>query len=197
MAHFKVFICLLVIVFLVTTNSTIAAEDKSSVFIPGMMAEAAPRQLEHWGKMVGQWSTTEERLKQDGSGWQASKGADWDFLWAFNGWGIQDNYTSPPLSEKIADESQRQRGINLRIYNPKENKWILTWLTTSSSTPKNFTAASTEESIVMLSDKPDARGNHHRITFFDIAEESFEWKLEWSQDQTKWLEVYRIHGVRK
>jgi hypothetical protein len=196
MVH-KVFTSLLGIVFLITSYFAVAADDKSNLFIPGAMAEGAPPELGHWGKMVGQWSTTEESLKQDGSGWQASKGADWDFFWAFNGWGIQDHYTSPPLSEKIADESKRQRGINLRIYNPKEKRWVLTWLTVKSSSPQNFTATSTEESIVMLGDKPDAKGNHSRITFFDITETSFEWKLEWSQDQEKWLEVYRIHGTRK
>jgi hypothetical protein len=185
------------LIFISALGHTTSSAKESNTFTPGIMAQGAPQELRDWGKMVGQWSTTEESLKSDGSGWQASKGADWDFFWAFNGWGIQDNYTSPPLSQKLDDESKRQRGINLRIYHPVEKKWVATWLTPTSLKPQNFTAVSTSEQIVMLSDTPDKRGNHHRITFFDIEKNSFEWKLEWSQDKESWLEVYRIHGLKK
>lgn len=166
-------------------------------FQTGSMAAGAPPELQHWGKLVGQWTTTEEALKQDGSGWQASKGADWDFFWAFDGWGIQDNYTSPSMSEALEDESTRTRGTNLRIYNPEEKKWVLTWLTVKSKEPNSFTATSTDEEVVMLSETPNPQGNYSRITFFDMTEETFEWKLEWSKDQENWLEVYRIHGRKK
>ncbi|MEM7359663.1 MAG: hypothetical protein AAF431_11245 [Pseudomonadota bacterium] len=166
-------------------------------FRAGSMAEGAPPELQHWGKLVGQWTTTEESLKRDGSGWQSSKGADWDFFWAYDGWGIQDNYTSPSMSYELEDESTRVRGTNLRIYNTKEKKWILTWLTPTSTEPNSFTALSTDEEVVMLNEKPNAQGNYSRITFFDMTEETFEWKLEWSKDQENWLEVYRIHGRKK
>ena len=116
---------------------------ESNTFAPGNIAKGAPQELNDWAKMVGQWSTTEEGLKSDAGDWQPSKGADWDFFWAFNGWGIQDNYTLPPLSQKLDDESKRQR-----------------------------------------------------ITFFDVEKSSFEWKLEWSQDQESWLDVYRIHALK-
>jgi hypothetical protein len=170
---------------------------KASDFTPGELAEGAPTELMHWGQLVGQWSTTEENLMQDGSGWKPSKNAEWNFFWAFNGWGIQDNYTSPPASEPLEDESKRQRGINLRIYSPVEKKWILTWLTTSSKKPLSMTATSSPERIVMLSDGKDQRGNYQRFTFFDMTENKFEWTLEWSQDQEKWREVYRIHATKK
>lgn len=174
----------------VTSPSTIAAAT-------GTIAAGAPPELMHWGKLVGEWSTAEERFKTDGSGWEPSKGADWDFFWAFDGWGIQDNYTSPPMSVAVADESTRQRGINLRIYNPKEERWVLTWLTVKSSKPATFTAISSNENIVMLADDPNPQGFYGRVTFFDITETAFEWKLEWSKDQKLWQEVYRIHGSRK
>jgi hypothetical protein len=174
-----------------------AKDTQSGTFVAGNIALNAPPQLSHLKSIIGQWSTREESRKQDGSGWQPSKGADWDFFWAFDGWGIQDNYTSPPKSQKLDDESSRQRGTNLRIFNSAEKKWVLTWLTPNSVTPQNFTATSTLDSMIMLSDSPDARGNHHRITFYDIKEQSFEWKLEWSQDQETWLEVYRIHGTKR
>ena len=161
------------------------------------IADAAPLELSHWGKLVGRWSTTEESLKPDGSGWAPSAGADWDFMWAFDGWGIQDNYTSPPASIHLDDEQTRQRGINLRIYDPVGKKWVMTWLTPKSTKPASFTAISNDQQIVMSGDVVNPQGYHSRITFFDMTETTFEWKLEWSKDQETWFEVHRIHGERK
>ena len=177
--------------------AAVAKPNSTSSFQPGKMAEGAPPELMHWGKLVGQWTTIEETLKPDGSGWAEAGGADWDLFWAFDGWGIQDNYTSPSKGTPLEDESKRQRGTNLRIYNPTEKKWILTWLTTTSSAPAFYTAKSNDEQIVMLSDVAGPKGNFSRITFFDMNDRKFEWKLEWSKDKESWLEVYRIHGSKK
>ena len=163
----------------------------------GGMASDAPPEVAHFGKMVGSWSTSSESLKPDGSGWLPSKRADWHFHWDFDGYGIRDYYVSPPAAQKLDDESKRTRGINLRVYNAEEKKWVMTWLTVAALPPSGFTATSTDESIVMLSDKPGPGGFHSRITFFDIKDSSFEWKLERSKDQDQWLEVFRIHGTRK
>lgn len=169
----------------------------ASQFTPGEMADGAPPELAHWGKLVGRWSTTEESLKPDGSEWVPSPTADWNFFWSFDGWGIQDVYTSPPTAIALDDESARQRGINLRIYNPAEEKWVLTWLTPKSTTPQTFTAQSNDDEIVMFADAINPQGFHSRITFFDMTDETFEWKLEFSRDQENWFEVHRIHGVKK
>jgi len=73
----------------------------------------------------------------------------------------------------------------------------MTWLTPSSAQPQNFTATSTFDEIVMSADDIDPQGNFRRITFLDMTDDSFDWKLEWSKDKEQWLEVYRIHGSRK
>jgi len=73
----------------------------------------------------------------------------------------------------------------------------LSWLTTAAKKPMNLTAASNDTEIVMLRDDKDPKGNYSRIKFFDITDNTFEWKLEWSADRESWREVYRIHGTRK
>lgn len=161
------------------------------------IAEGAPAELSHWAKLIGNWSTTEERLAPDGSEWLSSKSADWSFEWSFDGWGVRDNYTSPPMSMAVDDESKRQRGTNLRIFNTETQQWVMTWLTISATEPVSFTATSTDDEIVMLSDVANPRGFFGRITFFDMTGTSFEWKLEWSRDKEQWTEVYRIHGSRE
>ncbi len=183
-----------ILIALVTTGCLISGAATAG---PNGLAIGAPPEVAHFGKLIGEWSTTEEGLSQDGSAWEPSKGADWGFYWAFDGWGIRDNYTSPPISEIVEDESKRQRGTNLRIYNPATKQWVMTWLTVLSKTPVGFTATSTDEQIVMLSDIQNPQGFFGRITFFDMTEASFEWKLEWSKDKEQWTEVYRIHGTRQ
>ena len=180
----------------VSENETTATQSVT-VFQPGKMAEGAPEQLMHWGKLVGQWSTTEEVLRNDGSGWDPAGEADWDLFWAYDGWGIQDNYTSPPKSQKLDDESKRQRGTNLRVYDPDSDTWALTWLTAGSTKAERYTATSNESEVVMLSEELNARGQYSRITFFDMSDSNFEWKLEQSKDKENWYEVYRIHGTKK
>ncbi len=160
-------------------------------------AADAPKELAHWSKMIGRWSTREEGLSPDGSEWSPSKGADWEFLWAFDGHGIQDNYTSPPLSESVDDERLRQRGTNLRIYDAKNNQWVMTWLTVQSTQAARFTAQSTDDEIVMRAEALTPTGFHSRIIFFNIKPDSFDWKLEYSKDEQNWFEVYRIFGTRQ
>jgi hypothetical protein len=195
----QVILLVCVLVTLALSNPAALSAQEMSVMgaVAPQMAEGAPPELMHWGKMVGRWSTREESLNADTSMWEPSMGGDWDFHWAFNGWGIQDNYSSPPLNVELDDESGRQRGINLRIYNPVTEKWVLTWLTTASTRALTMTAESTNDQIVMLADDANPQGYYSRITFFDMAETSFEWKLEWSSDRIVWVEVYRIHGSRK
>jgi len=157
------------------------------------MAEGAPPELMHWGKLAGQWTCEEEGLNPDGSGWQSAGNSDWDFLWAYNGWGIQDNYYSPSRQTPLEDESKRQRGVNLRIYNTATNQWVLTWLTTASPKSLPMTAQSTDTQMVMLTDGVNAQGQYTRYTFFDLKPNAYEWKMELSKTKEDWREVYRIH----
>lgn len=156
----------------------------------------APAELKHWDKMIGKWRTTEEGLKPDGSGWQASNGADWHFYHTLNGWAVQDEYYSPPLDTEVDDPNKRQMGTNIRIFDPESKQWIMAWATKAGKRVDIYTATSTDNKIVMLG-RPGNTGKYRRITFFDMQENSFEWTLEFSDDgETGWMTVYKIHGKR-
>ena len=73
----------------------------------------------------------------------------------------------------------------------------MAWITKAGKTVDLYSAESNSNQIVMLSKLKTPRGKYARITFFDMQEDSFEWKLEWSNDgKSQWLEVHRIHGIR-
>ena len=157
----------------------------------------APIEVTHWKTMIGNWLTTEESLKPDGSGWIESVGAEWNFYTTLDGWAIQDDYFSPPRTVDIEQESKRQVGTNLRVFDKDKNQWLMAWMTKAGKTVNLFSATSDSNKIVMMSKQKTPQGKYSRITFFDMQKDSFEWKLEWSNDgKSNWLEVYRIHGKR-
>ncbi|WP_299083774.1 hypothetical protein [uncultured Paraglaciecola sp.] len=157
----------------------------------------APEQVRHWQKMLGSWRTTEESLKPDGSGWKQAGSADWHFYTTLNGWAVQDEYFSPPLSEEVAPASKRQMGTNIRVFDNDKKQWLMIWTTTAGKAVNLFSAESNDKQIVMRSKQKTPQGKYSRITFFDLQKNSFEWKLEWSNDgKNNWLEVHRIHGLR-
>jgi len=162
------------------------------------LAAGAPVALEHWQTMLGDWSTTAESLSQDGAGWKSTNNADWHFYLAMDGWAIRDEYFSPPLSEQLSDPDKRSIGTNLRIYDQDKQQWLMVWMTKSGKSVDVYAAKSDSEQIVMLAKQKNPQGYFSRITFFDMQQDSFEWKMEWSADGDKnWLEVHRIHGSRK
>jgi hypothetical protein len=184
---------ILFFIFLLCVQTSAMSEPK--VVIVDEFNEEAPAELLHWNKLIGHWRTSEEGLSPDGSGWKASEAADWSFYWALDGWAIRDEYFSPPLSEQVNPPAKRQMGTNIRVYNVDKKQWLMAWIDAQAKTVGVYTAQSNEHGIVMLSVGKLPSGKYGRITFFDIKDNSFEWKSEWSDDgQTNWLEVYRIHG---
>ncbi len=164
----------------------------------GHMAEQAPPQLMHLGKLAGHWYLTEQAPNADGSGWAVQQNAEWTFRWGLGGWSIVDDYVAPSFETVLEDETKRQRGTNLRTYHVADDKWVMTWLTTTSKIPQGFTAISDDETVTMLSDIPYINKSYVRITFFDMTDNTFDWKMELSKDGKEgWSEVYRIHGDKK
>lgn len=164
---------------------------------PSQANPNAPEQLAHWNKVIGSWTTTEESLKRDGTGWAPSKGALWNFYWAMDGWAIRDEYFSPPLNSEISDPNKRQIGTNIRVFNQEKNEWIMAWITKTGQSVDVYSAKSDGKTIVMYTPALKEGAQHKRITFFDIKDNSFEWKMEFSKDgKTNWLEVHRIHAIR-
>ena len=160
------------------------------------LLQVAAARASDWDKFLGCWTTSEESLTTDGSTWEPARPAEWRFERSFDGLGIMDTYTSPPPSISVQDELSRQRGINLRIFDPNKGHWVATWLTTASTVPVNFIATPSAETMVMEATTANPQGLHNRITFFDVTKDSFEWKLELSRDRREWTEAYRIHGKR-
>lgn len=172
-----------------TTFSINGAEE--SINIQKVSSEA-PQETMHFGRIVGQWSIKDQTLGKDGQ-WQDGPGANWNFYWILGGNAIQDDWISPGF-ETPAPKVGRQLGTNIRIYNPVDKVWEMAWISSSGRKLDTFKATSDENSMVM---DGIYNGQATRITFFDISEKRFSWKME-RQDKTsdKWSSIYKIEAYR-
>ncbi len=143
-------------------------------------------------KLLGHWQITDSSKTPKGQ-WQAGQGATWHFYPILNGHAVQDDWVSPPLNV-TEPKGGRQFGTNIRIYNPVEQRWEMAWASSKGQKVDTFTAEEKEGQIIMSG---LFSGKESRITFYNLEANTFEWKLEYKQANASWLEVYRIHGVRK
>lgn len=161
----------------------------------GLTAEArnsdAPAELDHWAAMMGEWHATWEALGDNGEV-TATGVADWNWSWALDGFAIADVWINPSLS--VETGSARLNGVNLRIYNPAEGEWQLSWMNSRQLRLDTYVAHSDAERVVMI---PDSNPDGERVTFFNMTGDSFDWVQEVSADGGQsWSANFRIHGER-
>ncbi len=154
-------------------------------------SDRAPEQTAQFGQLVGEWRIRDFGRDSEGN-WQEGNGADWNFYWILDGTAIQDDWISPGLDSKAPPQG-RQYGTNIRIYNPAENRWEMAWMANTGAKVDTFTAVMEDGALVM---RGDYGGKPTRISFHDIGQTQFSWKME-QQDGSAWQEVYRIEATRK
>jgi hypothetical protein len=90
-----------------------------------------------------------------------------------------------------------QASTNLCVFDKDKQQRLMAWITKAGKKIDLYSAVSDCNQIRMLSKHKTPQGKYARITFFDMQPNSFEWKLEWSNDaKSSWLEVHRIHCKR-
>ena len=143
--------------------------------------------LEQFGRYIGNWRIEDSTLGQDGKTWTAGEGAQWNFACLGNGTAIQDFWMP----------SDGSVGTNLRTWNSKEELWDIAWAINSTPGFAHIQAWEDDEGNIVMRYKSPLAGPKRRITFFPPDENSWNWKLEFSNDEGEsWFEVYRIKATR-
>jgi hypothetical protein len=175
--------------------SNVAVAESAANEVPiniQVMSKNAPPQTIHYGRLVGKWEIKDSSLGKD-SKWQAGPGANWNFYWILGGSAIQDDWISPGYKTP-APAKGRQYGTNIRIFNPKTDQWEMAWAANTGKKIDTFKATSDEKSMIMNGvyyDQPT------RITFYDISDSRFSWKMEKQDAKSKhWQAVYKIEGYK-
>ncbi len=152
--------------------------------------------VSQFGQLVGNWRIEQQVRQQDGS-WEEVDPAEWHFRYALGGHAVQDYWIQPPGSAPLTPGVIRQYGTNIRIYDPLSDSWRIVWAASDQSTFTMYSARANERGeLVMTGDDATRPGVTQRITYFDIADDQWQWRMEFSRDDENWVEVARIRASR-
>ncbi len=171
--------------------ASIAISNASEQINTQQQSVKAAAETSQFGRLVGRWKIQDYGLNAEGE-WQQGNGADWNFYWILAGNAIQDDWIAPGM-DKPAPENGRQYGTNIRIYNPQLKQWEMAWASNTGAKIDTFTASLEDQNMVM---RGLFNGTDSKITFFEISDNHFSWKLEQQNTAEAWVEVYRIEAER-
>jgi len=162
----------------------------------------APAELRQFGRLVGIWSVEQELRRQDGE-WVAGAPGIWVWKYALDGFAVTDLWFQPAdgLPVYMADLGRDYLLSAIRIFETSSGKWRVAWMANGAGkTPGadfgTFEAVLQDGDIVMSSPRTKGMGLQ-RIVFYEIGEDSFRWRSEYSRDDGEtWVTVMRMHGRR-
>ena len=180
--------------FLITLLLSCNPEQKqldSDINVETKLNPEAPVETNVLGQLIGTWNAEQSFINRDGSWNDEKKYAKWVWYYILDGHAIQDDWIT---IDSLNNESIV--GTNIRIYNPEEDQWYMAWIDKTNRRLATFTAKNDSGTVIM--DGTNAKGRHIRNTFFNISENEFDWKQEWTFDDGKnWVIVTKIHCKRK
>lgn len=144
--------------------------------------------LNVYGQFVGSWDATASELFGD----RITYPVGWHFGWILQGRGVQDVF------DRL--DKPDDRGTTIRIYDPVEDNWVVSWYGPASRTVRHFHAQQVGDEIIQSGvEWEDPEGNRYpmRWIFHDIEENHFLWRNEISFDGETWTVVVRIDATRR
>lgn len=166
-------------------------ETKSISSEYGIINPNTPKETLQFGQLVGIWQCTSWDMLKD-STWHESK-AEWRFKYALDGYAIEDIWI-----EKKEDKTNNTialgsdfHGKNIRIYNPKLNKWQCVWINNRNNSISPIWQAEYKDGQITMRNSSETS----RIVFYDISDNSFQWKYE-SKVGSKWIITSKIMATR-
>lgn len=130
--------------------------------------------------LIGNWNCIVSNLDKDGN-WKEAN-AKWEWKTILNGKVIQDYWESPTM-----------KGINIRTFNPKTGSWMNAWVNDQSNSISEIWTANTKDdgTIMMTDDKKS-----FEIHFYNIKQDSFDWKWDVRQEDGSLKTISKIKGTR-
>ncbi len=150
---------------------------------------AIPEETNQLAPLIGKWHVDREVRAPTGE-WRRDIPGVWTFEWGLKGHAVIDVFETVRKDQSGRD-SVSITGMNVRIYDPKEELWKMRWVENQNRKFTSFTAQMVDGEFVM--EGKNVQGRDVRVYFYDIEEDSFLWRQEWTFDggQT-WLPVVKL-----
>jgi hypothetical protein len=170
----------------------------------GVKHASAPAEIDQFGQLVGIWDVEAELRRQDGE-WMKSAPGIWAWKYAIDGFAVRDLWYqgADNLPVYMANLGRDYLLTANRIYDVTNKKWQVAWMANGAGKVMGadfgtFTAVFENDEIVMTSPPGDGAFGLQRVVFYEIAEDSFGWKSEYSTDDGKsWNTVMRMRAKRR
>lgn len=133
----------------------------------------APEQLKDFEPLIGVCDCKSVNRNPDGT-WQDTVNMVWTYKYIMDG-------------KAVLDETLKEDGghtMSVRQYNADSAKWYVTFFSSSVVNPKPSTWAGgkKDKDIVLYLDQkaPNGMEGYSKLTFYEISENGYKWKGEWS-----------------
>lgn len=151
----------------------------------------APEQLQDFASMIGKCDCKSVRRNSDGS-WQDTLQMVWKFKYILNGTAIQD-------------ESWNENGFyatSIRQFNVDSLNWVVSFYSSKNvSNSVNVWKGKKEGDQIVLKmpqKSPNGLEGVSRLTFYNISDNGFKWKGEWTNvDESIVYAFWTIDCVKK
>jgi hypothetical protein len=135
-----------------------------------------------YGQFVGSWDGKVVVHRPDGERTESS--CEVHFGWALGGRAVQDVWIVPSLAGRAPDEPDRMHGTTLRVYDPREDRWEITWIDPLRHMFDRMIGRASGKDIVQ--EYRNAEGRLTQWCFTGITGESFHWLSRESADGAAW-----------
>jgi len=159
-----------------------AAAESQQGFINALIAPARhadiPADMDIYAPLLGDWEITGTEYPEPGKPRPVTIKVN--FARTLEGRAIQDVWSWPVDSNLAAEGANRGSGTTLRVYDPVERLWRVTWIDPVGRARTQLDARKVGQDIVQIG--ANAAGVPRRWTFTDISSDRFVWRGEYSQD---------------
>ena len=167
----------------------------------GALNPKAPAETEQFGRLAGVWTVETEMAGMTGELQKSAPGV-WAWKYAIDGFAVRDLWfqSADNLPPYMANLGRDYLLTANRIYDVAGKRWQVAWMANGAGSVMGadfgtFNATLENDEIVMSS--PPGGFGLQRVTFYEIGDDSFRWKSEYSMDEGKsWRTVMRMHARR-
>ncbi len=164
--------------------------------------DRAPEEVAQFGQLSGVWYCIQSKYNQESQEFEEDSRAYWAWKYILDGFCVQDFWYQGEKETPYYKFFKRDLMLTqLRVYDPVEKIWNVAFINNNNRVGPGsvfglFKAYAKGDEVIMEFE-PQEPENYRRITFYDINDETFEWKAEQSKDEGKtWNVTWKISAKK-
>jgi hypothetical protein len=134
-----------------------------------------------YGQFIGSWGG--KVVVHEAGGARRECSSEVHFGWVLGGRAVQDVWIAPSRQARKPEEQDRMYGTTLRVYDPQDDVWHITWIDPVRQVYDRMTGRKVGEEIVQ--EYRNTQEARCQWLFTEITADSFHWISRDSADEGK------------